>query len=176
MRNVVVAGFGSFDNVINNPSSAIAVALDGCVLGDLQVIGREMPVSYARSVDVCEMWVRSTQAVGLIGIGVAMDRTEITIERTGVRPNPGAREDVDGRSPGLMDAARCPPALLCSINVDHFADGLGGRVGDDAGGYVCNAWLYQALLRFEIPVVFIHVPPMGLDSGKLLTTIHKLWG
>ena len=175
MRNVVVAGFGSFDNVVNNPSSAIAVGLDGCVFGAIQVVGREMPVSYARSIDVCEMWVQSTQAVGLIGIGVAMDRTEITIERRGVRPIPDAREDVDGRRP-QMEESPGPPEIFASLDVDRLAHAVGGHVGDDAGKYVCNAWLYQALLRLEIPVAFIHVPPMGLDSGKLLTAIEELWG
>ena len=175
MRNVVVAGFGSFDNVVNNPSSAIAVGLDRCIFGTIQVVGREMPVSYARSIDVCEMWVESTQAVGLVGIGVAMDRSEITIERKGVRPSLEAREDVDGRPPHRMDTSY-PPELVAAIDVDRFANMVGGHVGDDAGQYVCNAWLYQALLRFEIPVAFIHVPPMGMDSGKLLTAIEALWG
>ena len=175
MNTVVVAGFGSFDNVVNNPSSAIAAALDGCVLGNIHVMGREMPVSYDRSIDVCEMWVRSHQAVALVGIGVAMDREEVTIERTGVRPLVDAREDVDGRSPSAADLS-LPETVQSTADVEELARSMGAQVGDDAGAYVCNAWLYQAVLRFEIPVAFIHVPPMGLDSGRLLSAIESIWG
>jgi len=175
VNTVVVAGFGSFDNVVNNPSSAIAAALDECVLGNIHVMGREMPVSYERSVDVCEMWVRANKAVALVGIGVALDRTEITIERTGVRPLVGAREDVDGRPPRAQGLSQ-PETVQSTADVERLAQVMEARVGDDAGTYVCNAWLYQAVLRFDIPVAFIHVPPMGLDSGKLLSAIEAIWG
>ena len=175
MKTVVVAGFGAFDDVVNNPSSAIAMALDECVLGDLRIVGREMPVSYARSVDVCEMWVKERQAVGLIGIGVAMDRACVTVERTGVRPSASAREDVDGLRP-TAESSMGPDTVRSTADVDQLAEILHAVVGDDAGQYVCNAWLYQASLRLNVPVAFIHVPPMGLDSGKLLMAIRKMWG
>ncbi len=175
MKTVVVAGFGSFDDVVNNPSSAIATALDECVFDGVRIFGREMPVSYARSVDVCEMWVDSNHAVGLVGIGVAMRRERVTVERTGVLPSPTAREDVDGRTPPVFPADS-PKTVASSVDVHHFARMLDAEVGDDAGDYVCNAWLYQVRLRVDVPVVFVHVPPMGLDSGRLLTAIHSVWG
>ncbi len=175
MNTVVVAGFGSFDDVVNNPSSAIAAALDECVLDGVQIVGREMPVSYARSVDVCEMWVKANHAVGLVGIGVAMRRERVTVERTGVLPSTSAREDVDGRTPPVFPVDS-PKAVASSVDVHHFARMLDAEVGDDAGDYVCNAWLYQVRLRVNVPVVFVHVPPMGLDSGRLLTAIHSVWG
>ena len=175
MNTVIVAGFGSFDNVVNNPSSAVAVALNGCVYGNIQIVGREMPVSYARSVDVCEMWVKSSNAVGLVGIGVALDRTEVTVERTGTRPDATAREDIDGRTPECFEPT-WPDSVESTCDTTRLATLLDAAVGDDAGGYVCNAWLYQAVRRIDVPVAFIHVPPMGLDSGKLLSAIQDLWG
>jgi pyroglutamyl-peptidase len=175
MKTVVVAGFGSFDQVINNPSASIAEALDGCMLGDIQVVGREMPVSYQRSIDVCALWLESTEAVGLVGIGVAMQRTEITVERVGTQPSPSARDDVDHRKPEPC-ADDSPKMVKSTVDVERLALGLGAVVGDDAGEYVCNAWLYQAVRRFDVPVAFIHVPPLGIDSGKLLSVIRDLWG
>lgn len=175
MKTVLVAGFGSFDDVVNNPSSAIAVALDECVLGNVRILGREMPVSYARSVEVCEMWVKSHGAVGVVGIGVAMQRDQVTVERVGVRPSPSAREDIDGRSPPLFPSD-APETIESEIDVQKLARLLDANVGDDAGEYVCNAWLYQARLRLDVPVGFIHVPPMGLDSGRLLRAIGTVWG
>ena len=175
MKTILVAGFGSFEQVINNPSASIAEALDGCMYGDIQVVGREMPVSYQRSIDVCSMWLESTGAVGVVGIGVAIQRTEVTVERTGVQPKTDAREDIDGRTPAASELDS-PKIVQSTVDVERMARSLGAIVGDEAGEYVCNAWLYQAVRRFDVPVAFIHVPPLGLDSGRLLTTIRDLWG
>ena len=175
MKTILVAGFGSFDDVVNNPSSAIATALDGCVLGDVHIVGREMPVSYARSVDVSEMWVKTHHAVGVVGIGVAMERDRVTVERIGVRPSPSARKDIDGRPPPPFPTDS-PQRVESSVDADGLARLLDAEVGDDAGAYVCNAWLYQSQLRLDVPVAFLHVPPMGMDSGRLLMAIHSIWG
>jgi len=175
MKTVIVAGFGAFEGVIDNPSAAIAEALDGCVIGDLTVFGREMPVSYRRSVEVCRMWLESTRAVAIVGIGVAMTRQGVTIERTGCLPSPTDRPDVDGQTDPGCDAA-LPPTVRSTMDVDKIAELLGADVGDDAGDYVCNSWLYQASRQFGVDVGFIHVPPNGLDTGKLLLGLYALWG
>lgn len=175
MKTVIVAGFGSFEGVIDNPSSAIAQALDGCVLNGVSIIGREMPVSYRRSVEVCRMWVESAGAVGVVGIGVAVSRSAVTVERTGVLPVGDGRCDVDGEV-GPVCAAGSAPQVRATIDVDRLAELICAEVGDDAGQYVCNGWLYQAVTALKVPVGFIHVPPNGLDSGKLLVALSALWG
>ena len=175
MKTVLVAGFGSFGDVVNNPSSAISEALDGCVLNGVQVVGREMPVSHDRSIEVCRLIVERTGAVALIGIGVAMNRTNVTVERTGCRPTPSERLDVDhcGAPKGLAPG---PERVRSTVDCDQLAQLLGADVGDDAGDYVCNSWLYQAIRTFSVDVGFIHVPPLGLDSGRLLGAIATMWG
>lgn len=175
MKTVIVAGFGSFEGVIDNPSSAIAQALDGCVLNGVSILGREMPVSYQRSVEVCRMWLQSTGAVGVVGIGVAVNRSVVTVERTGVLPRGSGRCDVDGQT-GPACAAGAVPSIQSTIDVDTLAEMIGAEVGDDAGNYVCNGWLYKAVTELDVPVGFIHVPPNGLDSGKLLLALSALWG
>ncbi len=175
MKTVIVAGFGAFEGVIDNPSAAIAEALDGCTIGELCVVGREMPVSYRRSVEVCRMWIQSTQAVAIVGIGVAVSRQRVTVERTGRRPGPSGRPDVDGQTdPGCDE--QLPPTVTSTMDVGRMAEVLSADVGDDAGDYVCNGWLYQAVRQFDVEVGFIHVPPNGLDTGKLLLGLHGLWG
>lgn len=175
MNTVVVVGFGAFGDVLNNPSAAIADALDGCVLNGVCVVGREMPVSHDRSLAVSELLVARTRAVALLGIGVAMDRSVVTVERMGRRPVRSSRLDVDHRAePQNLDAG--PDVVASTVDCDRLAALLDASVGDDAGAYVCNSWLYQAVHRFPIEVGFIHVPPLGLDSGRLLSAMAHLWG
>jgi len=175
VKTVIVAGFGAFDGIVDNPSAAIADALDGCVLGNISVFGREMPVSYSRSVEVCRMWLESTQAVAIVGIGVAMSRERVTVERTARLPIATDHEDVDGQTdPGC--AVDSPMTLTSTMPVNSMAQVLGAVVGDDAGNFVCNGWFYKALEQFEVDVGFIHIPPNGLDTGKLLHGLYELWG
>jgi pyroglutamyl-peptidase len=175
VNTVIVAGFGPFEGVIDNPSAAIADALDGCIYGGVRVIGREMPVSFDRSIEVCRLWIEGTDAVALVGIGVAMSRSKVTVERRGRCPQADGQLDVDHRTctPGGYDA----PSEVCStVDTAKLAASIGAEISDDAGTYVCNHWLYRAVQDFDIPVGFIHVPPNGLDTGALLRGIHEMWG
>ncbi len=175
MNTVIVAGFGPFEGVIDNPSAAIADALDGCIFGGVRVIGREMPVSFERSIEVCRLWIEGTGAMALIGIGVAMSRSTVMVERRGGCPQDDGQLDVDHRTcpPGGHDA---PSEVWSTVDAARLASSIGAEVSDDAGTYVCNHWLYRAVQDFDIPVGFIHVPPNGLDTGALLRGIHEMWG
>ena len=175
MNTVLVAGFGPFDGVVDNPSAAIAEALDGCVYGGVQVVGREMPVSFRRSIDACRMWIDGTGAVAVIGIGVALSRSEVSVEKRGQCPKGDGRLDVDHTAcaPGGENE---PEEVWSTVDSARLAASIGAELSEDAGTYVCNHWLYRAVQEFDIPVGFIHVPPNGLDAGALLRGIHEMWG
>ena len=175
MSTVLIAGFGPFDGVIDNPSAAIAEALDGCVFEGVAVVGREMPVSHRRSIEVCAMAQASVQPVAIIGIGVALSRTVVTVEDWGSRPIASGREDVDGHVAPTLELPG-PDRRQSTIDAAELARLLDAELGDDAGTYVCNSWLYQAVGAFDVPVGFIHIPPNGLDPAKLLRALGRLWG
>jgi hypothetical protein len=61
-----------------------------------------------------------------------------------------------------------------TIDVHRLALALGANVSDDAGRYVCNAWLYRVARGFPAPVGFVHVPPSGLDPAILLAGLRAL--
>ena len=52
-------------------------------------------------------------------------------------------------------------------DVDRFADLLGGVRSDDAGDYVCNAWLYGVQRALSLPVGFLHIPAQGFQPDTL---------
>ena len=175
MNTVLIAGFGPFDGVIDNPSSAMAEALDGCMFGGVTVVGREMPVSHRRSIEVCALAQADARAVAILGIGVALSRSSVTVEGWATRPEACGREDVDGHELPVLTAAG-PERLEATVDSSQLAGLLAADLGDDAGDYVCNSWLYQAVTAFDVPVGFIHIPPSGMDSAKLLRTLGQMWG
>ena len=175
MRRVLIAGFGPFNGVMDNPAAAIAEALDGCIFGGVQVVGREMPVSHRRSIEVCTMAWGSTGFTAILGIGVALQRTEVTVEGWASRPENTGKEDADGHPLPVLDAMS-PDRRQATVDSARLARLLDAGLGDDAGDYVCNSWLYQAVGSFDVPVGFIHVPPDGLDTAKLLRAVGQIWG
>jgi pyroglutamyl-peptidase len=175
VTTILVAGFGPFGEVIDNPSARIASAVDGASAGGVRIIGREMPVSYRRSPALCCAWVAEFGVAAVIGVGVAVSRTGVTVERTACRPGSGVEPDVDG-STRVELAAGSPAEIQSTMDVDKLALLLGAVVGDDAGRYVCNAWLYQALQCIDVPVGFLHVPPAGLNPDRLRIAIGDMWG
>ena len=186
-RRVLVTGFGPFLNVTDNPSARIARALDGAHVsdeaGDISVIGREIPVSYVRGPARTVALARRWRVHAIVGVGVARGRVGVNVERHGRLVTESASPDVDGRRRTDLEPEG-PACLTSTIPVGDFAGALGALVSEDAGGYVCNAWLYSVLRVWGSEtrtglcprVTFVHVSEQGLSPEILLAALPALWG
>lgn len=159
-------GFGPFGSVTDNPSEHLARALDGRSQRGLTLVGASMPVSYARSLHVTEQLVATHRPDWVLGIGVAVQRERPMFERRGTALGCD-RPDVDGV---------CRPSAegehLSGLPVDALAAQLGHPVSEDAGTYVCNAWLHQAIARLApLPVGFLHIPSSSVDPQALFEAL-----
>lgn len=162
----LVLGFGAFRDVVDNPSARVARALDGCSKGDLTLIGAEMPVSYTRSLERTEELVALHRPAFILGIGVAVHRKQPEFERYGTG-RCGNEPDVDG-----VCREACDESLASGLPIERLAESLGCGISEDAGTYVCNGWLHQAIARFApVPVGFLHVPPEGVDPRALFAAL-----
>jgi pyroglutamyl-peptidase len=168
--NVLVTGFGAFPGVPRNPSGDLARAVDGADLEGVRVVGRVLEVSYSRGPREAISLARSLEAAIVIGTGVASKRSHVDVERRAVRAASGPA-DVDGRK---RSGLRGPSIVEATIDVDRLAHALAANVSDDAGRYVCNAWLYRVTRGCAAPVGFVHVPPAGLDPALLLAGLRAL--
>ncbi len=176
-RPVLVLGFGPFMDIVDNPSAAVARAVHGRSVRGRPVVGVEMPVSYQRGPQLTVDLVARHDPALVLGIGVAANRGVVTVERWGRRVGPVGAADVDGARWELsVDESASDAVLPATIDVDAFAAALGARVSDDAGTYVCNAWLYRVRQRLgdTPPVGFVHLPTAGLDPDLLLAGLSAL--
>ncbi len=174
-RRVLVTGFGPFLDVIDNPSGRAARAVDGRAVRGLHIVGMELPVGFVDGPARAVAAATALDAVAIVGLGV--DRRTRTVDVETRAYNRGVGLDVHDRTLPLLEPGG--PALVHS-NVDAvaFAAALGGRVDDDAGRYVCNAWLYlvgRALMPAR-RVVFVHVPDEGVDPERLVAAIGAVFG
>ncbi|MDP2312326.1 MAG: hypothetical protein Q8P41_05430 [Pseudomonadota bacterium] len=172
---VLVTGFGAFLDVSDNPSGRIARAVHGRIVAGVAITGLELPVSFrggpARAIAAAE----ALAPIAIIGLGVDRRTTTIDVETRAF--NLGAGLDVDDRTLAVLEPGG-PDEVHSNLDAVALAEALGGRVDDDAGRYVCNAWLYL-VGRALIParqVVFVHVPDTGMDPERLVAAIGRLYG
>lgn len=162
----LVLGFGPFGEVLDNPSEHLAHALDGRHERGLELVGASMPVSYARSLTVTQALVDQHRPDWVLGIGVAVQRDQPMFERRGTALGCD-RPDVDGICRPSGSGER-----LSGLPVDALSARLGEPVSEDAGTYVCNAWLHQAIERLApLPVGFLHIPSRGVHPDALFEAL-----
>jgi pyrrolidone-carboxylate peptidase len=127
-----------------------------------EVHGRSMPVSYRRSVEETARWFGALQPTVVLGVGVAVKRPDVTLERLAWARFAPTRPDVDGRVAAWRSGQRVRPVRL---PIEAMARAAGIEVSDDCGDYVCNSWLYATLgaLPEHVAVGFLHVPSSGFS-------------
>lgn len=150
---ILVTGFGPFLDVADNPSAALARALHGRVAAGHGIHGAVLPVRWHEGPRAAIEAGRQARADLAIGLGVARGRRGLWIERTAAPHRTGA--DVDGVEGASLPAWRAP--RRATLDPEGLARHLDARVSDDAGHYLCNAWLYEVPSALGVPGVFIHL-------------------
>ena len=166
---VLVTGFGAFEEVVDNPSGALAEALEGHRESGLEVCGRLLPVSFGRVGAALDAVLDDLprRPAAILCLGVQKQNWFRLESRARVQLPPDERFDVDGAPiPNEPLAADRDRATV--LDVERLREALeragahDARVSDDAGGYVCEATYHHALRRADergVPALFLHVPP-----------------
>ncbi len=175
-RCVLVVGFGPFGEVRENPASALARAVDGYERQGIRLVGREIPVEYAAGPAQTLTWVQELHPVAVVGIGVATGRPSAQWERQGRRRgDPRVSDNVAFFLEDLEPGG--PEVIQSTAPVEALAAASGLGISEDAGGYVCNAWLYRSVRSLApLPVAFLHIPAGGLPPSALLDGLLAIWG
>jgi pyroglutamyl-peptidase len=177
---LLLTGFEPFDGGSVNPSGEVACALDGAEIAGARVIGRVLPVSFARLPGVIADLIGTTAPVALIGMGLAGSEPAIRLEQVAINRAHSDRADNDGAKPANRPldqagpAARLATLALEPIVAELRAAGIPARLSFHAGTHCCNLWLYHALGALEQrgearPCGFVHLPCLpeqALDGAQ----------
>lgn len=163
-----MTGFGPFAGDDWNPSGVIAQRLegerltrsDGCVV---HVRGVVLPVSSVRLEGLLLPLLEGVSAA--LGLGVAVGRTRVTLERFAFNEKTFRTADVDGACPeGEPIEHGGPERLESSLAVEPIARAwtnaqIPAAPSEDAGRHLCNQWLYTIRRKCPaLPSGFVHVP------------------
>lgn len=175
---ILITGFGPFRDIAENPSGILAKSLSDSWPGSecrVLEVSWEVVSDFARS-DLSE-W----DAVLSLGVSAKADKLLIEgVGRNTASPSPDVRDVVWG--PGPLDASA---SFQFASTLWHGASPEPNDNWDwsiDAGGYLCNALLFQLLLRQpDKKIGFIHVPKFetmnqDLQSQTLAQIVQPLRG
>lgn len=178
-HNLLITGFGPFLDVDDNPSGKLAQALQGAILttsiGPVQLCSKVLAVRYETAASETLLAARQINAIGILGMGVARGATAPRVERTGRAHCDGLTKDAAGETRTTLGDVE----TLSTAWAEPLARALGVAVSDDAGAYVCNAWLYGVLASGtgkagDRPTAFLHLPDAGL-APEVLTAALVTW-
>ena len=166
---LLLTGFPRFADVERNPSEQIVSALDGASVGGMEVVGRVLPVSAARTPGAVRAAIAETAPTLALMLGVAPGRAGLSVERTAVNLFDFPSPDNDGAQPvDVPIEAGAPVAYFATLPLRRIVEawraaGIPGYVSESAGLYLCNAAMYSALHATAAdgpPTGFLHLPSL----------------
>ena len=179
-RTLLLTFFGPFPGVPVNPTVALAEGAQ-CLLAqirpDLNVITRELPVSYNGSSTALRTALQEVQPDALISLGVAVGRDVVSLEQVAINLDSAGIEDNDGDqrcdepiAPGGQEAYFSSLPVRASFERLRAA-GEPVEISYTAGTYVCNHVFYEGQrisreLGLSIPAGFVHVPAICADGEE----------
>jgi pyroglutamyl-peptidase len=165
-RTFLVTGFEPFGGRDLNPSALVAQALDGTRIGDLEVVGRVLPVDLERVAGSIQALLDELEPLGVIATGLAPGYPTIALERFGANLADFPLPDNAGALARDLPLVEDGPTALASrlplraIEAELLDAGIPVVLSESAGLYLCNAAMYHLLTALDpsVPAGFIHLP------------------
>lgn len=168
MKKLLLTGFEAFLNHPVNPTEWIVNELNGKNVGDVEIIGKVLPVDFHKSGTELMKWIKKYNPDAVISLGLAAGRSKITPERIAINCNDGPADNLDHNPYGEKVFENGPDGYFSRLPIYEMVDalheaGLPAKISNTAGTYLCNNVMYHGLHYvkqhyFNIPLGFIHIP------------------
>ena len=190
MRTVLLTGFEPFDQDTVNSSWEAVGLLDGTLLGDVRIVGRQLPCAFAQAPERLQQLLEEYEPQLVIAVGLGPGRADVCIERVAININDARIPDNLGEQPiDTPVVADGPAAYFSTLPIKAMVRalktaGIASSVSHTAGTFVCNQVFYclqHALAGSAVRGGFIHVPALpeqtvqnGMPSMTLSTVVEGL--
>jgi pyroglutamyl-peptidase len=172
----LVTGFEPFGDDPINPALEALHCLPGR-LGHIEIATWTLPTAFGRSLDVLDAALSATHPDVVLCVGLAGERTALSLERVAINLDDARIPDNAGQQP--IDRAIVPdgpPAYFTTLPIKATVAalreaGLPAIVSNTAGTFVCNHIFYglmhrAATARPELRGGFLHVPYLPMQAAR----------
>ena len=170
---LLVTGFGPFPGVRHNPSGQIALAIGRSARlkrQGVQIAAHELIVTYAALPDLVELIDRE-KPDAILMFGIAARTKQPRLERRGENRTRPLSVDASGTRPKSRKLDETAPLIrnvrvaLEPLRLALQRQGFKPTLSNNAGAYLCNAVLFNALgEKPDAPCIFVHVPKLSRDG------------
>ncbi len=174
---ILVTGFGSFLDNVENPSVEILKLLPKSIYGN-EIITVELPVVYDQCFAVLRPYIDKYQPKIIINLGLANGRSKISLEQVALNIKSAKNKDNAGiiyqDAPIIKGGEN---ACFSSLPLRKIVDKLSLKkipveISYTAGTYVCNNIMYHVLHYIKennlaIKAGFVHLPLMSEQESSL---------
>jgi len=179
MKTLLLTGFEPFLEFPINPTEQIVKQLDGLTVGEYQIKGLLLPVTYEEAGQRVLDAIKQVHPDAVISLGLAGGRASITPERIAINCRDGAPDNngvVLNDAPIYEDG---PDGYFSKLPIRKFVEtlkenGYPAEISNTAGTYLCNNVMYTVLhaLKDEpVPSGFVHIPASHELAVKQKKTI-----
>lgn len=186
MKKLLLTGFEPFLDFTLNPTMKVVEELDNASIGEYQVIGRILPVDFAKAGEMIIDLIKEIKPDAVVSLGLAAGRFKMTPERLAINLKDGP-VDNEGNQPvdepvQLEGAAGYLSTLPIRKMVSQMIEeGLPADISNSAGAYLCNNVMYETLHyanihKKAIPSGFIHMPAsheLAIEHGNVPSWPHR---
>ena len=180
MKKLLLTGFEPFLDYTLNPTMKVVEELNNTSIGEYQVIGKILPVDFAKAGSMIIDLIEEIQPDAVISLGLAAGRYKMTPERIAINFIDGTEEN-EGYQPVDEPVQLGGEAgYLTTLPVRKMVkrlneEALPADISNSAGAYLCNNVMYEALHysrihNKDIPSGFIHMPAsheLAIEHGNL---------
>ncbi|MFD1031264.1 pyroglutamyl-peptidase I [Metaplanococcus flavidus] len=186
MKKLLLTGFEPFLDYTLNPTMKVVEELDNTSIGEYQVIGRILPVDFARAGSMIIDLIEEIQPDAVISLGLAAGRFKMTPERIAINFKDGPVDNEGHKPVDEPVQSEGEAAYLTTLPVRKMVkrlmeEGLPADISNTAGAYLCNNVMYEALHYAKIHSKdilsgFIHMPAsheLAIEHGNLPSWPHR---
>lgn len=151
MKTVLLTAFESFGGERLNPSWEAVRDFDGKMLAGVRVVVRQLPVVFATCGAVLTDALTTLQPDGILCVGQAGGRCDITLERVAINihdariPDNQQQQPVDEPVVAGGPAAYFATLPIKAIVASLREAGIPASVSQTAGTFTCNSVMYSLL-------------------------------
>ena len=176
-HTVLLTGFEPFGGEPENPSLAIARALDRKRVAGHRIVGAALPTEFARSLPVLETLLKQHRPALVLAVGQAGGRAQVSLERVAINLIDARIADNADDQPVDVPVVRDAPNAyfstlpLKSMLLRLHAAGIPAALSHSAGTFVCNQVFfglvhYLATHKPRTRGGFVHVPYLPQQAAR----------
>lgn len=186
MKKLLLTGFEPFLDFTLNPTMNVVEELDNAIIGEYQVIGRILPVDFAKAGGMIIDLIEEIEPEAVVSLGLAAGRFKMTPERIAINFKDGPVDNEGNQPVDEMVQQQGEAGVLSTLPIRKMVsrmieEGLPAAVSNSAGAYLCNNVMYEALHyahihKIDMPAGFIHMPAshaLAIEHGNVPSWPHR---